>query len=674
MTGSIGGTANLVEFHLPGGTNIWDVDYLGNVVNAGYLTVNDSTYLRALGADHVPLSVTGYTGGTADLLDVYSQAGGIKEFSVNRNYTISQTLYGFIAKNSTEGTTGFSASSLASTYSSASAYVTPGTATASGLNLYAVYNSNPYIIVTTPGPTYYYGATNPGCARFIGGVCVLGSTSPYNVQGYNFTPYSCNTSTSVCTPGGTSSGTLSSGTHTLTFTPCPVGAASFVPASPHAFWYYVSGGSGTAEAVSISATTCTSGASTGTMSFSTAYSHSGAFGVGSATAGAQEAAIAAGATNAGNPLGPIYFPTGFYQFYAPVYLDNGGAIFGDGPTASVIAGMSVARGLFDVDTVGVDMYNLYLETLYGTPVSGNYGVRIGYNAAVSGSTFNNVHFRNFYDGILNVNGEHEVISNVNFFDMWHTGITINNTIHTDYAQGPISNMVFQNVDVTPAAEAAIYAVGGNSNIQISNSDMEAFGNQLKWAFEYSSTTSGGWVSINGVKCEYTSVGCFSFTGYGAQINLTGNMLANSNSNASWTGISVNGNSGSGFSFGTISNNTIQVVAATGYGIRAQGTISNWGIFGNTIDHGAYGMSMEVNLTATTIGQNSITNSATIPIFAYNLGTWLDTATLTYTQITNNGFQYAVNGSRLFCSDCNSTCTGGGSTGRTCVRENGAWTH
>jgi hypothetical protein len=32
------------------------------------------------------------------------------------------------------------------------------------------------------------------------------------------------------------------------------------------------------------------------------------------------------------------------------------------------------------------------------------------------------------------------------------------------------------------------------------------------------------------------------------------------------------------------------------------------------------------------------------------------------------------GPPIYCSDCNSTCTAGSSTGRTCFRENGAWTH
>jgi parallel beta-helix repeat protein len=48
-------------------------------------------------------------------------------------------------------------------------------------------------------------------------------------------------------------------------------------------------------------------------------------------------------------------------------------------------------------------------------------------------------------------------------------------------------------------------------------------------------------------------------------------------------------------------------------------------------------------------------------------------------ITLKSYTYATlptvgNGSLIYCSDCNATCTGGSSAGRTCFRENGAWTH
>jgi hypothetical protein len=49
------------------------------------------------------------------------------------------------------------------------------------------------------------------------------------------------------------------------------------------------------------------------------------------------------------------------------------------------------------------------------------------------------------------------------------------------------------------------------------------------------------------------------------------------------------------------------------------------------------------------------------------------------QLINFGTPFAslgtpVNGTQIYCSDCNATCTAGASTGRTCFRENGAWTH
>jgi hypothetical protein len=48
--------------------------------------------------------------------------------------------------------------------------------------------------------------------------------------------------------------------------------------------------------------------------------------------------------------------------------------------------------------------------------------------------------------------------------------------------------------------------------------------------------------------------------------------------------------------------------------------------------------------------------------------------LTLNSVAFASLPASVNGSEIFCSDCNATCTAGASTGRTCFRENGAWTH
>jgi hypothetical protein len=90
----------------------------------------------------------------------------------------------------------------------------------------------------------------------------------------------------------------------LTFTVRPVGllVGNYV---------YVSGGTGTAEAVVITALTGTAGAA-GTMTVTTANTHTGGWTVGSATAGIQEAALS------GSTPRIVYVPNGTYIIYAPI--------------------------------------------------------------------------------------------------------------------------------------------------------------------------------------------------------------------------------------------------------------------------------------------------------------------------------------------------------------------
>jgi hypothetical protein len=171
VTGSTGGTANLIEIHLPGGTNIWDVDYLGNVVNAGTLNVNDSTTLVALGFDHVPLTIQGYTGGSADLLDVYNQPSGTNEFYVTRNYAIVNTGYGFVVRTQTDANTSFGTSATANTIQSATVQSGTG-ASRSAFIIQANASGNPQAVLTV-GTTNYTGVTGTSiCTHFVGGICV----------------------------------------------------------------------------------------------------------------------------------------------------------------------------------------------------------------------------------------------------------------------------------------------------------------------------------------------------------------------------------------------------------------------------------------------------------------------------------------------------------------------
>ncbi|MCU1273241.1 MAG: hypothetical protein JWO48_672, partial [Bryobacterales bacterium] len=84
------------------------------------------------------------------------------------------------------------------------------------------------------------------------------------------------------TPGGSLSAGIAA---TVTMLPCPTG----LNGADSGHYLYISGGTGTAEAVLITGGTCTSGAGTGTVVFTPANSHTGGWTVTSASGGIQEA-------------------------------------------------------------------------------------------------------------------------------------------------------------------------------------------------------------------------------------------------------------------------------------------------------------------------------------------------------------------------------------------------
>lgn len=106
------------------------------------------------------------------------------------------------------------------------------------------------------------------------------------------------------TPGGSISGAS-----TVTMRPCPAGVAG----ADTNHYLYISGGSGTAEAVLITGGTCTSSAAVGTLTFTPANSHSGAWSIRSASSGIQEAILAF-------PSALVVVDSASYDLYAKVTL------------------------------------------------------------------------------------------------------------------------------------------------------------------------------------------------------------------------------------------------------------------------------------------------------------------------------------------------------------------
>ena len=181
VEGASGGTVDIFDVTSAGmGAKYLYVDRFGNVnvplglLAIGGISASSNSIITSANGDYPALALNGYTGGSADLLDVYNQSGGTKEFWITHGgNTYIQGSFGiFKVFQPTEANTGFSVNSAATTYSAAGVFVQQGSSTGSGINLYAVYNSTPYIIMSV-GTTNYNGVTGTGvCTHFVGGVCV----------------------------------------------------------------------------------------------------------------------------------------------------------------------------------------------------------------------------------------------------------------------------------------------------------------------------------------------------------------------------------------------------------------------------------------------------------------------------------------------------------------------
>lgn len=126
-----------------------------------------------------------------------------------------------------------------------------------------------------------------------------------NVPGIASSPFVSNAMGNF--PAQTPGGSLIVGANVITLSPVPLG----VNGTDTSHYLYVSGGTGTPEAVQIVGGTAVSGAASGTLIIQCANTHSGAWTIQTATAGMQEAAVKAGAGGhvIVNQAGTVYAPT-----------------------------------------------------------------------------------------------------------------------------------------------------------------------------------------------------------------------------------------------------------------------------------------------------------------------------------------------------------------------------
>jgi hypothetical protein len=188
--------------------------------------------------------------------------------------------------------------------------------------------------------------------------------------------------------------------------PCPTG----VSGTNALHYLYVSGGSGTAEAVQITGGTCTSGASSGTLTFTPANNHTGAWTIQSATTGIEEALQVIGSNG-----GTVNIPPGLHMIYGPISVTQEGAHIRCMTRNNATSMIQRNTGkIFDVQAGSVEIGGCalrggqYIDTVPHAAPAGNIGI---VSTGVRGH-FHDLMIDLLYGGIQLTGGFHTKITNI----------------------------------------------------------------------------------------------------------------------------------------------------------------------------------------------------------------------------------------------------------------------
>ena len=178
------------------------------------------------------------------------------------------------------------------------------------------------------------------------------NTPVFDTRTYDFTPQSV---TSTVPSGSTA---------TITLKPCPLGVSGV----DENHYLYISGGTGTAEAVLISGGTCTSGLKAGgTVLITPTNPHSGTWKITSATAGGKEAEeVAEGAGG-----GIVQFPTGVAALNAPLVVPSQVIISGAGRDTTYLVGALSVTPVVQVGSSTIHTFNSQIRDLTVTRAAGS---------------------------------------------------------------------------------------------------------------------------------------------------------------------------------------------------------------------------------------------------------------------------------------------------------------
>jgi hypothetical protein len=213
-------------------------------------------------------------------------------------------------------------------------------------------------------------------------------------------------------------GTLMAGNNSITLSPVPKG----VNGTDANHYLYISGGTGTAEAVLITGGGAVSGAASGTVIVNCANAHSGAWTIASASAGIVEAMQA----HSGRaPL--IYIPTGTHAVHAPITLTGTGLTLRGGGRLNTVLSTEMSTAPLLSASGGIDQLTVSDLTLQGPNAGNTFGISL---VNASNAIFERIGVYGFANGISNTgpNAFMGTFRNIGLNNITGDGVYINTTV------------------------------------------------------------------------------------------------------------------------------------------------------------------------------------------------------------------------------------------------------
>ncbi len=377
---------------------------------------------------------------------------------------------------------------------------------------------------------------------------------------------------------------------------------------------------------------------------------------------------------------------GSYTVYGPMRSDvSATKVIGDGSESSVFVAQGDGIGIVDINGSGWTFEDIGF-TSSSQQTTGGYAVRLGNVALVYFTHFNRIGCGALLGGTVgmynclvgasvagNTGASQWWVTDSKFYNWYNDAIIADASNGTSDGLGPVvdNNIMF------------IYSIGGhtaNSCLNIKSTGVIKFTNNfcagnsdgpnyVNYGVLLANTASTG-LAISNNNFQAITSAAISISGTYNSFTVTGNTIDQPGFMTSGYGILLQNGGGSGITQGTITGNQIQGPGGsnTYRGIDLEGATGNWTLSGNSFLLMSIGYYLNQSGTIT-VGPSNF-SSVTTPVNSPSSTSILNlVAPMTFAQLPG-----AANGSQLYITDANSTCTAGSSSGRTCFREAGTWTH